>query len=146
MFAAYLAALWVGAGMLIVIDASFNIAMEPLRALVADKLPTDQRTLRFSVQKALIGIGIAWASILAMPYAILAGSIPARKMGVYMGIFNFFIPFPQIVNGIFGGPIVKYLYGGQAVYALTAAGVLMIAGAVSVIFVKDKDDVVNLLK
>lgn len=102
--------------------------------------------MKWMLNLSMVGVGIAWASILAMPYAILAGSIPARKMGVYMGIFNFFITFPQIVNGIFGGPIVKYFYGGQAVYALVAAGVLMIAGAISVIFVKDKDDVVNLLK
>ncbi len=52
---------------------------------------------------SMIGVGMAWASILAMPYAILAGSIPAHKMGVYMGIFNFFITFPQIVNGVIGG-------------------------------------------
>lgn len=102
--------------------------------------------MKWMLNLSMVGVGIAWASILAMPYAILAGSIPARKMGVYMGIFNFFITFPQIVNGIFGGPIVKYIYGGQAVYALVTAGILMIAGAVSVIFVKDKDDVVNLLK
>ncbi|HPE43648.1 MAG TPA: MFS transporter, partial [Bacteroidales bacterium] len=50
MFAAYLPALWIGAGMLMIMDASFNVAMEPFRALVADKLPTDQRTLGFSVQ------------------------------------------------------------------------------------------------
>lgn len=93
---------------------------------------------------SMIGVGIAWASILAMPYAILAGSIPARKMGVYMGIFNFFITFPQIVNGIFGGPIVKHLYNGHAVYAIVTAGVLMILGAVSVIFVTDKDDTINI--
>ena len=91
----------------------------------------------------MIGIGIAWASILAMPYAILAGSIPAKKMGVYMGIFNFFITFPQIVNGILGGPIVKYLYGGQAVYALVFAGVFMILGAISVLRVDDVDAVVQ---
>lgn len=99
--------------------------------------------MKWVLNFSMIGVGIAWASILAMPYAILAGSIPARKMGVYMGIFNFFITFPQIVNGIFGGLIVKHLYGGHAVYALVAAGVFMIAGAVSVIFVKDKDDVVK---
>src|SRR5690606_40021869 len=50
----------------------------------------------------MIGVGIAWASILAMPYAILAGSIPVRKMGVYMGIFNFFIVIPQIINALIG--------------------------------------------
>ncbi|HLO92160.1 MAG TPA: MFS transporter [Lentimicrobium sp.] len=100
--------------------------------------------LRWLLNFSMIGVGIAWASILAMPYAILAGSIPAKKMGVYMGIFNFFITFPQIVNGIFGGPIVKYFYHGHAVYALVAAGVFMIAGAISVIFVKDKDDIVKI--
>jgi maltose/moltooligosaccharide transporter len=87
----------------------------------------------------MVGIGIAWASILAMPYAILAGSIPAKKMGVYMGIFNFFITFPQIVNGIIGGPIVKHLYGGQAIWALVTAGVFMLLGAWSVMRVNDVD-------
>ncbi len=100
--------------------------------------------MKWLLNLSMVGVGIAWASILAMPYAILAGSIPARKMGVYMGIFNFFITFPQIVNGIFGGPIVKYVYDGQAVYAIVTAGIFMIAGAISVIFVKDKDDVVQL--
>ncbi|PKP53424.1 MAG: MFS transporter [Bacteroidetes bacterium HGW-Bacteroidetes-1] len=99
--------------------------------------------MKWLLNISMIGIGIAWASILAMPYAILAGSIPVRKMGVYMGIFNFFITFPQIVNGVFGGPIVKYVYGGQAIYALVAAGFMLILGAISVIFVKDKDDIVQ---
>jgi len=88
---------------------------------------------------SMVGIGIAWASILAMPYAILAGSIPAKKMGVYMGIFNFFITFPQIVNGIIGGPIVKHLYGGQAIWALVTAGIFMLLGAWSVMRVNDVD-------
>lgn len=88
---------------------------------------------------SMVGIGIAWASILAMPYAILAGSIPVKKMGVYMGIFNFFITFPQIVNGIIGGPIVKHLYGGQAIWALVMAGVFMLLGAWSVMRVNDVD-------
>ena len=69
----------------------------------------------------MIGIGIAWASILAMPYAMLAGAIPAYKMGIYMGVFNFFITLPQIVNGVIGGPIVKYLYGSKAIYSLVMA-------------------------
>lgn len=99
--------------------------------------------MKWMLNFSMLGVGIAWASILAMPYAILAGSLPARKMGVYMGIFNFFITFPQIVNGIFGGPIVKYFYHGQAVYALVAAGILLLAGAVSVVFVRDKDDIVQ---
>lgn len=91
---------------------------------------------------SMVGVGFAWASILAMPYAILAGSIPVKKMGIYMGIFNFFITFPQIVNGIFGGPIVKRLYDSHAIYAIVIAGIFMILGAVSVVFVKDKDAIV----
>ena len=90
---------------------------------------------------SMVGIGIAMASILAMPYAILAGSIPAKKMGVYMGLFNLFITIPQITNGIIGGPIVKYLYSNQAIYALIIAGVFMILGAISMRWVEDKDDV-----
>jgi maltose/moltooligosaccharide transporter len=89
----------------------------------------------------MVGVGFAWASILAMPYAILAGSIPLHKMGIYMGIFNFFITLPQIINGIIGGPVVKYLYGGEAIFALVTSGVLMIVGAVSVIKVDDVDEV-----
>lgn len=99
--------------------------------------------MKWMLNLSMIGVGIAWASILAMPYAILAGSIPVRKMGVYMGIFNFFITFPQIVNGVIGGPIVKHFYSGQAIYALVAAGILLILGAVSVVFVKDQDDIVK---
>jgi len=85
----------------------------------------------------MVGIGLAWGSILAMPYAILSSSIPARKIGVYMGIFNFFITFPQIVNGVIGGPIVKHFYNGHAIYALVAAGVFMFLAAISVLFVED---------
>jgi maltose/moltooligosaccharide transporter len=62
-------------------------------------------------------------------------------MGIYMGIFNFFITLPQIINGIIGGPVVKYLYGGEAIFALVTSGVLMIVGAVSVIKVDDVDEV-----
>lgn len=91
---------------------------------------------------SMFGIGIAWASILAMPYAILAGSIPAKKMGVYMGIFNFFIVIPQIINAIIGGPIVKYFYGGNPIYALLISGISLLIAAILVVRVKDVDDVV----
>jgi maltose/moltooligosaccharide transporter len=87
---------------------------------------------------SMVGIGIAWASILAMPYAILAGSIPPKKMGIYMGLFNFFITAPQILNGIFGGPIVKRLFESQAIYAILFAGISLLIAAGSVIFVEDK--------
>jgi len=89
---------------------------------------------------SMIGIGLAWGSILAMPYAILSGSIPAKKMGVYMGIFNFFITMPQIVNGFFGGLIVKHLYHDQAIYAIVLAGIFMVLGAISVMYIQTKKE------
>jgi maltose/moltooligosaccharide transporter len=85
----------------------------------------------------MIGIGLAWGSILAMPYAILSSSIPARKIGVYMGIFNFFITFPQIVNGISGKFLMKYIFNDHAIYGLIMAGMFMLLGAISVLFVED---------
>ena len=88
---------------------------------------------------SMVGVGIAWASILAMPYAMLAGSIPAKKMGVYMGIFNFFICIPQIINSILGGPIVKYIYGGNPVYAIIMSGVAFILAALLVQRVHDDE-------
>lgn len=90
---------------------------------------------------SMVGIGLAWGSILAMPYAILSSSIPAKKMGVYMGIFNFFITFPQIINGFFGGWIVKNIFGGQAIYALVLAGIFMLCAAVSILYVQDSKDI-----
>ncbi|MBS1601768.1 MAG: MFS transporter, partial [Bacteroidetes bacterium] len=86
---------------------------------------------------AMVGIGIAWASILSMPYVILSGCLPAGKMGIYMGIFNFFITLPQIVNGLFGGWIEKRIYGGQPIYSIVLAGFCLLAAAVSVLFVYD---------
>jgi len=78
---------------------------------------------------SMIGVGMAWGSILSMPYAILAPALPVRKMGIYMGIFNIFITVPQIVNGLFGGMIVKRLFDSQAIYALIMSGCfLLIAG------------------
>ena len=92
---------------------------------------------------SMIGIGIAWASILAMPYAILAGSISAKKMGVYMGIFNFFIVIPQIINALIGGPLVKYAYNNEAIFALMISGISFLIAAALVYKVKDVDDVVQ---
>ncbi|WP_115461107.1 MFS transporter [Winogradskyella aurantiaca] len=91
---------------------------------------------------SMVGVGVAWASILAMPYAILAGSIPVRKMGVYMGIFNFFIVLPQILNALIGGPMVKYLYNDRPIFALVTSGVSLIIAAILVRRVKDVDDTV----
>lgn len=88
---------------------------------------------------SMLGIGLAWASILAMPYAILTGSLPAEKMGTYMGIFNFFIVIPQILAASILGFMVKHLFGGQSIYALVAGGISMFMAALLVLFVDDKD-------
>jgi maltose/moltooligosaccharide transporter len=95
---------------------------------------------------SMMAVGIAWASILAMPYAILAGSIPPKKMGVYMGIFNFFIVLPQIVNALFGGPMIKYFYGGNPVFALLLSGLSMILAAFLALRVDDREERVVLEK
>jgi maltose/moltooligosaccharide transporter len=86
----------------------------------------------------MIGIGVAWGSILAMPYAMLANSLPPKKMGMFMGLFNMSITIPQIVNGIFGGLILKYAFGGDPLLSIYMAGVLMIFGAISTFFINDK--------
>jgi maltose/moltooligosaccharide transporter len=72
---------------------------------------------------SMVGVGFAWASILSLPYALLADSVPSRKMGVYMGIFNFFIVIPQLVAATVLGAVVKGLLGGEPVYALVVGGV-----------------------
>lgn len=90
---------------------------------------------------SMIGLGFAWASILAMPYAMLIEVIPQRKMGVYMGIFNFFIVIPQIINGLFGGPVVSGVFGKQAMDYVVVGGICMLIGAVvTMIFVKSEDE------
>ncbi|MBC7685195.1 MAG: MFS transporter [Bdellovibrionales bacterium] len=85
----------------------------------------------------MVGIGIAWASILTVPYAILAGALPPEKMGYYMGVFNFFVVIPQIVAGWVLGPITAKFLGGQAVNALALGGACMIIGGLCTLFVKD---------
>ena len=67
---------------------------------------------------SMLGVGVAWASILSLPYALLSDSVPAQKMGVYMGIFNFFIVIPQLVAASVLGFFLKTLFGGAAIYAL----------------------------
>jgi maltose/moltooligosaccharide transporter len=92
---------------------------------------------------SMICVGIAWASILAMPYAILAGSLPVKKMGIYMGIFNLFITIPQITNAILGGYILLYFFGKQSIYMLVLAGISLIIAALLTMKVHDQDEVVN---
>jgi maltose/moltooligosaccharide transporter len=88
---------------------------------------------------SMLGVGIAWASILSMPYAILTGSLPAQKMGTYMGIFNFFIVIPQILAASILGFFTRNLFGGHAIYAIILGGVSLLIAAVSVMFVDDVD-------
>lgn len=87
-----------------------------------------------------LGIGLAWASILAMPYAILTGSLPAKKMGVYMGIFNFFIVIPQITAAAILGFFVRSIFEGHAIYALVLGGISMFIAALLVVRVNDVDE------
>lgn len=90
---------------------------------------------------SMIGLGFAWASILAMPYAMLIDAIPQRKMGVYMGIFNFFIVVPQIINGVFGGPIVSNVFGKMAIDYVVVGGVCMLLGAIiTLVFIKSQEE------
>ena len=78
---------------------------------------------------AMVGVGFAWASILSLPYAMLSDSLPATKMGVYMGIFNFFIVIPQLVAASLLGFLLKSLFGGQPLWALVLGGAsLLLAG------------------
>ncbi len=86
----------------------------------------------------MIGVGIAWASILTMPYAILAGALPANRMGYYMGLFNFFVVIPQIVSGLLLGFFTKHFFGGHTALTLALGGACMVLAAVLTLFVTDR--------
>jgi maltose/moltooligosaccharide transporter len=78
---------------------------------------------------SMLGIGFAWASILSLPYALLSDSVPSRKMGLYMGIFNFFIVIPQLVAASVLGAVLKTVLGGKPIGVLVLGGVcFLIAG------------------
>ena len=100
---------------------------------------TDQNMLLLS----MVCVGIAWASILSMPYAMLTGSLPANKMGVYMGIFNYFIVIPQILAASVLGFLVTHYFNGDAIKALVLGGCTLLIAAFSVLFVEDKNDIKN---
>jgi len=95
---------------------------------------TDQRYLTLS----MVGVGIAWASILAMPYAILTGSLPPSKLGYYMGVFNFFIVIPQIVAASVLGYIIGHFFGGAAIYAMLIGGGSLVLAAALMLRVRDE--------
>jgi maltose/moltooligosaccharide transporter len=90
---------------------------------------------------SMLGVGLAWASILSMPYAILTGSLPVNKMGTYMGIFNFFIVIPQILAASILGFLVKSIFREESIYALVTGGISMFLAAVMVLFVSDVDEI-----
>ena len=88
----------------------------------------------------MVGVGLAWASTLTMPYAILAGALPANKMGFYMGVFNFFIVIPQLVAAALLGFVVRILFNNESIYALVVGGVCMVIAGLLNFIVKDKDE------
>ncbi|MEP2772953.1 MAG: MFS transporter [Fulvivirga sp.] len=90
---------------------------------------------------SMIGVGIAWASILSVPYAMLSNSLPAKKMGYYMGIFNFFIVIPQIVAASVLGFLIATFFESQFIYALILGGASMILAGLLCLMVEDKDEV-----
>ena len=90
----------------------------------------------------MTGFGIAWASILSVPYAMLSGSLPPEKMGYYMGVFNFFIVIPQIIAGTVLGFLLKHLFNNEPIYILVTGGVSMIIAGLLCLKVADADEVV----
>jgi maltose/moltooligosaccharide transporter len=86
----------------------------------------------------MVGVGIAWASILAMPYAILSGALPPARMGVYMGIFNFFIVIPEIIASLTFQPLVRYVFGNNPLYVVMLGGASLLVAAALVARVRDE--------
>lgn len=97
----------------------------------------DPNTLQFT----MIGVGIAWASILSMPYAILAGAVPSERTGIYMGVFNFFIVIPEIVAALCFQPLVRHVFHNQPIYVVMMGGVSLLIAALFVIGVEDNGEV-----
>lgn len=90
---------------------------------------------------SMVGVGIAWASILSMPYAMLAGALPANRMGYYMGVFNFFIVIPQSIAGLVLGPLTKQVFHGETIYTMVLGGASLIVAGLLSLRVNDDDDV-----
>ncbi len=88
----------------------------------------------------MVGVGLAWASILTMPYAILAAALPPNRMGYYMGLFNFFVVIPQVVSGLVLGYATKHLFGNHAVLTLVLGGASMLIAAVLAVFITDRPE------
>ncbi|WP_348824252.1 MFS transporter [Flavobacterium aestuarii] len=111
---------------------SFSLFMGGL-GLISMFVVEDKNMLLLSIS----GVGLAWAAILAMPYAMLSGSLPAEKMGVYMGLFNATITLPQITAGLLGSTIIM-LFGGEPMAIIVIAGISLLIAGLAVFFVKEK--------
>ncbi|MBL0013864.1 MAG: MFS transporter [Flavobacterium sp.] len=90
----------------------------------------------------MIGVGIAWASILSIPYAMLSGALPSNKMGYYMGVFNFFIVIPQLVAASILGFLVSQFFNSEPIYALFIGGASMITAGIISLTINDKSKIV----
>jgi len=99
---------------------------------------------KWTLLLTMVGVGIAWASILSMPYAILSGALPAARIGIYMGVFNFFIVIPEITQALTFGPIIRALFGADnhnaPLYMVMAGGGFMLVAALLVMRVRDVAD------
>jgi len=99
---------------------------------------------KYTLLLTMVGVGIAWASILSMPYAILAGALPPARVGIYMGVFNFFIVIPEIFQALTFGPIIRAVFGAEnhnaPLYMVMAGGVFMMLAALLVVRVEDVAD------
>jgi maltose/moltooligosaccharide transporter len=85
-----------------------------------------------------VGVGIAWASILAMPYAILASSLPQRKLGIYMGLFNVFVVVPQLLVATIMGSIMKAYFPGEPIYTMAFAAAVLVLAAIAMLRIDEK--------
>jgi maltose/moltooligosaccharide transporter len=96
---------------------------------------------RYLLILSMVGVGVAWASILSMPYAILSTALPPHRMGVYMGVFNFFIVIPEIVAALAFGPVIRLVFGesnpNAPLYVVMLGGISLIAAALCTAFVRD---------
>ena len=97
--------------------------------LLSARIISDQNLLLV----AMVGVGIAWASILSMPYAILSSVLPPAKMGFYMGVFNFFIVIPQVIVSLVMGKLVGSVFGGDSMMAIVVGGACLVIAALAML-------------
>jgi maltose/moltooligosaccharide transporter len=94
----------------------------------------------------MVGVGFAWASILTMPYVILASVLPPRKFGIYMGIFNFFIVLPQLVVATVMGAIIHAFFPTEPIWTMAVAAGVMVLAAAAMLLVRNETDAQRLAR